>query len=411
MSSYSIERNDLYFRNGKVQSRVIQSPWMIGEELYPGVEKHPKSKERGGFLADSMDPTEEKVRQAGGFRTPSLTSATEKAVESNGGFMGSSIPSHDANDLVKLAQSKLVSASSPKRSRMLHLSNDHPNSTQLQDRSGSFASEQCPALEDNEERSNEMSRDILWYEGDWITELSLTEEETLQAAESERQANEVALTQMAALRTYDWVGNTFERGSSITPPLQIQSSIHDDDEYKSAFRVFTSSESAWSDEGMQNDGSREDPFQTPPNKRSSPRTTFDPLLDRSFATESSVAEIATPRDRQSSPCAYRGRIEANLLFNSLQHEVSTNQEPLRRSNEPETECEYFSRLYETPQGEQDDDTPWGTPKMLGFDALMACFDATTDDIIQNVKIAVGSFINYTEVMFGGKSICQMSEHQ
>ncbi|KAF7506059.1 hypothetical protein GJ744_012306 [Endocarpon pusillum] len=360
-----------------------------------------------------MHPTEEQVRQAGGFQTPSLTSAAEKAVESKDGFTGSSIPSNDSNDLMKAAQPKLVSASSSKRSRMLHLPNDHPNSTQLQDRSDSCASEEFPALEDNEERSDEMSRGILLYEGDWITELSLTEEETLQAAESERQANEVALTQTAARRTYDWVSNTFERGSCLTPPSQILSSPIDGDEtYKSALSVFTSSGSAWSDGGMQNDdGIREDPFQTPPNKRSSPRTTFDPLLDRSFAPDSSVAGMATPRDTQSSPCAYRSRIEAELLFNSLQHEVSTNHEPLRRSDEPETECEYFSRLYESRHGEQDDVTLLGTPKMLGFDALMTCFDATTDEIIQNVKIAVGSFINHTEFMFGGKSICPKSEHQ
>lgn len=214
--------------------------------------------------------------------------------------MSSSTPSNDSNDLVRLPQSNLVSASSSKRSCMLHLSNDYPNSIQLQDRSGSFASEEFSALEDNEDPPNVMSKGLLLYEDDWITELSLTEEETLQAAESERQAIEVALTQMAALRTHDWVGNTFECGSSITPPLQIQSSSIDwDDEYKGAFSVFAPSESAWSDEGMQNDdGSREDPFQTPPNKRSSPRTTFDLPLDPSFAPDSSVAEMATPRDKQ-----------------------------------------------------------------------------------------------------------------
>lgn len=51
---------------------------MIGEELCPRVEKHPKLKERGGFLAGPMQPTEEQVRQAGGFQTPSLTSTTER---------------------------------------------------------------------------------------------------------------------------------------------------------------------------------------------------------------------------------------------------------------------------------------------------------------------------------------------
>ena len=386
---------------------------MGGKLLYPGISQHPKFKESGGFLADSMQPTEEQVRQAGNFQTPSSTSTAEEAVKSNGDFIRSSILSNDSNDLVELAQSKLVSALSLKRSRMQHLSNYHPNSTQFRDRSGSFASEQRSALEDNEQRSNEMSRDTLLYEGDWVTEISLTEEETLQAAELERQANEVGLTQVAALRTCDWVGNTVGRGSSTTPPSQIySSSIDGDDEYKSAFSDFTSSEGAWAHEGTQNDdGIREDPFQTTPNKRSSPRTICDPPPDRSSAPDSSVVVMATPRDRQLSPCAYRSRIEGDLLFNSLRHEVSTNKEPLRRSNEPETESEYLSRLYETSHGQQDDVIPLGMSKTPEIDALMTCFDATTDDIIQNVNIAVGSFIKHTEVLFGGKSICHQSERR
>ncbi len=336
----------------EVRSIMIQSSWLAGDVVYTDGSLHPTSKESGGHLTVSMQPTEEQIRQTGGFQTPSLTSPTEKGVESNGGFTSSPVASNGSNDLLaEYARSRAVSRSPLKRSLMPQFSNDRPDNYRLRDRSGSLLSEQRPVLELNEEQSNETSKAMLVYEDDWVTEVSLTEEETLQAADLERQTNEAVMGQMAALRTYDWVSNTFGRGSSITPPLQMLSaSVAGDEEHKSVSSDFASSENAWIDKKLQdNDKNGENPFQTPLNKRSSHRTTFDLPIERSFSPDSSVVVMATARDRQLSPCAYRSRIEADLLFNSLQQEVSTKQEPLKRSNEPETECEYLSRLSETPR--------------------------------------------------------------
>jgi hypothetical protein len=67
-----------------------------------------------------------------------------------------------------------------------------------------------------------------------------------------------------------------------------------------------------------------DLFETPPNKWSRPPPApCDLPLNRPLIPSSFAAKMASRRNWQLSPCAYRDLKQAELLFNVLHHEVST----------------------------------------------------------------------------------------
>ena len=158
---------------------------------------------------------------------------------------------------------------------------------------------------------------------------------------------------MAALRTSVWVEDISGTEPPHTPARQILSSDVDQDE--SEFSGFSRpAESPSRDEEGDDvhdvDG---DPFETSSQaKFSSPSATRDVDGDtfkissqKNFSTSSATRDVphtvslvagtgvlTKRRGRQLSPCAYRSRSQADLLFNALQHEITTDRQPHRRAS-------------------------------------------------------------------------------
>lgn len=352
-----------------------------------------------------MPPTDEQVRRMGGFQTPSLTSTIEPYW---GGYVGivsspslSAIPNMEI-PRSEFVQSKGVSTSPSKLSFVPIAPNDEVGSPDLPEQAGSISVEL--GVYGNEGKPpKEIDGMMPHHDSEWITEVSWTEQDKLEAAELEKRADAAFIAQMSALRTYNWVSNTHGLGSSITPPGQIQSSVIDRGEIAQDGGYGGSSTSETpSETHVSNDEGRveEDPFETPPYKRSPPpKGTLSRPLARSFMPDSSTMWIARRRDRQLLPCAYRSRTEAGLLFNALQHEVRINEQPHRRSSEPETESEHFSRLFKTPHidgTKHDRITLLGILKILCFDDLLNHFDTTIDEILEDVKAANERYFNHAK---------------
>lgn len=182
-----------------------------------------------------------------------------------------------------------------------------------------------------EEPSDKIGRTLLQPDSEWITEVSWTAAGIVEAAVLEQQADAAYFVQVVALRTADWVGPTYRIESPITPFGQIKSSeVGVNGEHDSGFSgcsALRAAKEAPDDKVSLNDdsGVEEDPFETP-RKRSSlpPQPRLGPPVNRPLIPESSVTRRAKHRGRHSSPCAYRGRNEADFLFRALEHEVNMN---------------------------------------------------------------------------------------
>jgi hypothetical protein len=350
-------------------------------------------------------PTDERIRQAGGFQTPSSPSTIESRGQGVVGIKSGLISSAIGNmePCAEFVLSKGLSASPL----------DHPSvPIEPKDELGGHNLPKHAvniSAESSLEPPKETDRILPHLDQEWISEASRTEAATAQAKEFKRQVDAAYNRQIRALRTYNWISNTYASGSIFTPPGQIKSSGVDFREIGnggevSAFSDFSTPETPC-ERGVPNNGGREeDPFNTPPNRSPpSPRSTPKSLLPRSLMPDGALVRVKKRRDRQLSPCAYRGRKEADLLFNALQHEVSVNQQPLRRSQEPETELEHLDRLFNTANI---DDTSHsmashlGISKNSGFEDLIDGFDARTDSILANVKGGNDGFTKDADALLG-----------
>jgi hypothetical protein len=278
-----------------------------------------------------MPPTDEQIRLAGGFQTPSSTSTLQVIAKSNGGRMNSSGPSDVSNLQLPspFARSKVAFASHSDRPCSSIVPSNRIKTPELAEHPSRITLQSSPS--GREEPSDKIGRTLLQSDSKWIPEVSWTEADIMEAAEFEQQADAAYFAQVVALRMADWVGRTHCIESPVTPFGQIKSSeVGGNGEYDGGFSGFSALRAvreAPSDKASSNEdgGVEEDPFETP-GKRSSlpPQTRPDPPVSPPLIPESCVARRARRRGRHLSPCAYRSRSKADFLFQALQHEVSMN---------------------------------------------------------------------------------------
>ncbi len=354
----------------------------------------------------SMPPTDEQIQRAGGFQAPSSTSTNELSTVSNGGIMSSSNPSEDSKSerpYFRFVEARLAITPQSKRFFVPTVSDEECDRSGQGRQLGDIFGEPSPLIQDNQEKpSNKINERLRHQDNEWVTEVSWTEQDILQAAELERQADAAYISQMASLRTSDWVRCTGDVRSILTPPGQIHLLEADEGEdgHHGGFSGFSASQEASSDkETWRGDGDTEedDPFETPPSKWFlPPQATFVLPLTRPLVPPSSGARKARRRDQQRSPCAYRGRSSTNQLFHALQYELSMNEEPRRRNvHEPEAESEHLARLFE-----KDVDSPAnyiaGVLQTSDLDAIISNFDVTANEILDDVRAANERFFDHAK---------------
>lgn len=252
--------------------------------------------------------------------------------------------------------------------------------------------------------------DSIWLSQDneWITEISWTEEDVVEAAELEEEADEAYLIQMAALqtldRTYEWVRRTSGL-TTLKPFGQILRSDDREDEsrHNSAFSGFSGfspmNDGRIDEEKGNDDESAEDLFKTPPSRWSLPaQATFELPLARPLVPGSSAAKMAHRRVRQISPCAYRSGCQADFLYTRLQQEIGLNEEPHTRGmHEREAESKQISRLLETsPIATRDGNVD--IAKLSDLDSVLSHFDRATNEIIEEVKAANDQFFDHGKAL-------------
>jgi hypothetical protein len=151
-------------------------------------------------------------------------------------------------------------------------------------------------------------------------------------------------------------------------------------------------------------GLEENPFETPGNlSHLHPQRRLGSLLSRPLILGSSAARRVRRRGRHLSPCAYRSRSDADFPFEALRHEISINGEPHARSLcGSEGDSDYLRRLFENPYiGHTPKDIAyfWETSKISGLNTLLHEFDATTNEILHNVKAANERFCIHAKVLW------------
>jgi hypothetical protein len=341
-------------------------------------------------------PAREQIQQAGGFQSPSSASKTESRERCVAGTVSgpipSDIPNMEPHSKSRLSKGVVTSPIEPKN--QLDDSNlPHPSVGNL--------------AESGPEPIQQTNR-ILIHQGDGRnSEISRTKQTIGRAQECKNKIDAAYSRQMRALRTYEWVCNTYASGSIFTPPAQIQSSAVGYYEPLNGGEVSafsSSSETPRKSDLPKDEGKEDDPFNPPPNKcPRPPRSTPKPPLPRSLVPDAALTLIERRRVRQLSPCAYRSRKEADILFDALQEEVRVTKQPLRQSTEPETDMERLDRLFNTAKMEDpshDMISHLGLPKDESSDELLFDFDETINSRLANVKGGNDGFFKDAKYFLG-----------
>ena len=294
-------------------------------------------------------PTEEQIQQAGGFQTPSSSSKTESRERGLAGIASgpilSDIPNMESDP--KFRPSKGVITSPQDHSFVPIEPKNKLGNSNLPHKSVGVSAESVP------EPTTRPNRILIHQDDGRKSEISRTKEAIPQAQERKNKIDAAYNRENRTLRTYEWVCNTYAWGSTFTPPAQIKSSIigyHEpvNGRELSAFSSSSSASETPRKSNLPNDkGKEDDPFNTPPNKYPRPRRSTPKLPLPSSLLPGAMALVKRRRNRQLSPCAYRSRKEADILFNALQQEVRVPEQPLRRRTEPETDLERLDRLFNT----------------------------------------------------------------
>jgi hypothetical protein len=313
--------------------------------------------------------------------------------------MSNSVPSNSSNvqpSRPQYFQSKWSSSSGSNRSSLPDVANADVDSIEQRQQPRNVSDEIGNSIKTNDDEPlTKVAQQMHQHEDDWVTEVSWTDDIILQAAELEKQADAAYIAQMAALQRSSWTGHACGRGCSVTPAAQIQSSHFEEYETEKygAFSGFSASnevvakKKSWQRDNVTN----QDPFKTPASKRIlTPRASSDLPPIRSLRN-SSAKWIIRHRDPPLSPCAYRGRVEADLLFNELQREVITNGQPHSRNVlHSGSESKYHFRLSNTAdlgQARSDMTLSYDIRRHPELDALLGEFDSKTTEILEHVKAA------------------------
>lgn len=347
-------------------------------------------------------PTSEQIHGAGGFQKTSSASTVESGV-ATGELMNRARPS----DITSLGKSRQPAVSSKLESNSQNkdslLPVDDVNKA-APGKQSHIPMESDPfghALRGDAEVTN--SR-IFQQQNEWITEISWTREDIQEAERLEQEADAAYFSRMTALRTAAWVRHTSVLVAPLTPLGQIRvakagSEIGKEDRFSGFSGMREEREERWSGTDVV-----DDPFETPPDKFSlPPQTTLELPTSHPSIPRSSAVKGMTYRDRPLSPCAYRGKNRADLLFNALHHEVSTNTQPNLSMEEPVVKSEFLSRHFESlslDNGRMDIVMLSDTLMKSGLYTLLHDFESTTDGILDEVKAANERFFHHTKAFLG-----------
>jgi hypothetical protein len=375
----------------------------VSDLIYPRYQVSSK-KDPESFTAASM-PTREQIQQAGGFQIPSSTSKTESrercVAGTVSGPISSDIPNMEPHSKSPLSKGVITSP-------LDHSSVPIEPKNKLDD--SDLPHPSVGNLAESGPEPTQQTNRILIHQGDGRkSETSRTKQTVSQAQECKNKIDAAYSRQMRALRTYEWVCNTYASGSIFTPPAQIKSSAVGYYEplnggEVSAFSSSSASETPRKSDLPKVDGKEDDPFNPTPDKcPRPPRSTLKPPLPHSLVADAALALVERRRVQQLSPCAYRSRKEADILFNALQGEVRVTEQPLRRTTEPETDMERLDRLFNTAKMEDpshDMISHLCLPKDESSDELLFDFDETINSRLANVKGGNDGFFKDAKYFLG-----------
>jgi hypothetical protein len=108
----------------------------------------------------------------------------------------------------------------------------------------------------------------------------------------------------------------------------------------------------------------------------------------SLVLGSTAARMARYRIREVSPCAYRSRGEADLLFNTLHHEVRKSGKTAGRWHEDlNVHSEEGSSRFEFAETGRKAEDASRVEEIPDFNALIKDFDSMTNAILHEVRAA------------------------
>lgn len=368
---------------------------------------HPRTKAEylKTFSSIIIPPTSEQIHLAGGPQTTTSASTVESGA-ANGDLLNRAIPSGITSledPSLQIVSSNLEPPFKSKSSvwRIDEMNKDKSEQlVQVPMKSDSSGHGVHGAGEATDSR-------IFRQQNEWITEISWTKEDIEEAERLEQEADAAYFSRMTALRTAAWVRHTNVLMPALTPLGQIQpsktdSEIGKEDKFTGFSGLKGEREERWSGADIADD----DPFEPPPDNYSLlPQRRPDLPASRPSIPSSSAIKVMTYRDRPLSPCAYRGKIQADLLFNALHHEISTNTQPDRSMNEPGLESEFLPRHSESLSLDNGRIDIVMLPETLRNSELYTVlhdFESITDGILGEVKAANERFFHHTKAFLGNK---------
>jgi hypothetical protein len=350
-----------------------------------------KKKNPESFTAASM-PTEEQIQQAGDFQSLSPISNPDSRERCEAGIVSDPIPSEipdmEPRPCLKSERAKCV-ITLPSG----HYSVSIDPKNKVGDSYPSYRLARILA-ESGPEPKKSQHRVLVHQDDERKSEISRTKEAIGQAQEIKNHIDAAYDWQNRALRTYEWVYNTCAPGSIFTPPDQIKTSAVGYYEPSNAREISAFSSSSASETPRKIDmptdqGKEDDPFITPPNKCPRPPKSTPKLpLPNCLLPDGALTLRKRRQNRHLSPCAYRSRKEADILFNALQEEVRVPKKPFRRITEPETDLERLDRLFNTANLDNtrhDMIAHLGLSEDASSEELIFDFDETINSSLINAK--------------------------